>query len=203
MGLELIACSVAHSQSTRRILDNMTASAKKPLLTAASDDMEKYTKVVSNRFQGKRFPAKDTSVSHWSTATLHQYPTPFGTFHLRHILSSTRLASEKPTPSTITSSEKTLTFSPSFLSRCIEMRYSSTFGVVSRSFRTYPVLPENHLVIEIYYSRDITSLQEYFGRGVSPFSTDIYGRGLLHVRRPKKRKATSSYKMTELSVDCC
>ena len=163
----------------------MTATAKKPLLIDYSNDNKNIPKEWLNRCQGKHLPEKSASITRRSTAIVQRYKTPLGALSLRDVSISTTFGSKETNTKSAICSKKILTFFPSFLSRCIEIRHSSIFGVVSRTFRTYPLISTDHPAFNMCRSGNITGLQTCFSRGgVSPFSTDIYGRGLLHVRRP-------------------
>lgn len=52
-----------------------------------------------------------------------------------------------------------LKFSP----RCVKMQYLSTFGSISRGFRTDSILQEDHPVFDMCENGDISGLQACFG----------------------------------------
>jgi hypothetical protein len=73
-------------------------------------------------------------------------------------------------------------FIPSFFSRCIEIQYSNSFGVIDGAIRIYPLLSDDHPAFTICEIGDIVGLQACFSTGsLSPYSVDKFGRSLLHV----------------------
>ena len=78
----------------------------------------------------------------------------------------------------------TWTFLPSFLSLCIEIQYTSTCGSIQRSFRTYPLVRDDHPIWRMGWIKQlsISDFQALLTSGaVSPFSVDSRGSTLLHV----------------------
>jgi hypothetical protein len=65
------------------------------------------------------------------------YKTPFGTIRWRSVQSSVTLGNHITQMSAAHRTENTVTFMPSFFSRCIEMRFADEFGMISRQLRTY------------------------------------------------------------------
>lgn len=71
---------------------------------------------------------------------------------------------------------------PSFLSRCVEIQYSSSLGVVAGAMRTYPVIPGDHPAWKMCETGNVLGLQTSFSAGsLSPYSVDDIGDSLLHV----------------------
>ena len=71
---------------------------------------------------------------------------------------------------------------PSLSRRCYEMRYSSLFGSVSRSLRTYPILDLDSPILTMCHLNDMIGLRLAFSSGsASPFAVDRMGRSLLCV----------------------
>ena len=75
------------------------------------------------------------------------------------------------------------TFRTSFISFALQLRYSRSFGHISRSLNIYPVLSRSDTIFELCRSGDLLGLQTALSRkGVSPFVTDDgWGWNLLHV----------------------
>jgi hypothetical protein len=73
-------------------------------------------------------------------------------------------------------------FIPSFLSCCVQVQCASSFGSVSRTLRTYPILSDDHPAWDMCLDGKVTSIQELFStREISPYAIDKTGRTLLHV----------------------
>jgi hypothetical protein len=112
---------------------------------------------------------------------------PFGELRIRRKISDSTFGDEEePSPTTAyAKNETTWTFLPSFLSYAFDFRYLNTCGHVERSFRTYPVLPDNHPVWDMCRGGDLKGIQKLLSdRQISPFCVRSDGITLLWVRSP-------------------
>ena len=87
--------------------------------------------------------------------------------------------------SRIAMSEKTvISVTPAFLKRQLEIRLTNTFGGITRTLQTYPILTSFHESRVHGYIKvgDLEGLQSMFSSGeLSPFVLNKHGEGLLHV----------------------
>lgn len=116
---------------------------------------------------------------------MYEYKSVLGVFRRRKTTNSIKFNANNATKSTTINVEETVVieFVPSFLSRCILLKYTNRCGFVSRSFRTYPVLPFDHPLWEMCYTGDMRGLRESFGNEtLLPYAVDLFGRTPLHVR---------------------
>lgn len=91
--------------------------------------------------------------------------------------------------------ERRILLLPSFLSYSIEIHLRSSYGFVSRSLRTFPIVPPYHPAFQMCFDGDLKGLQRLFGTGqASPYSMTtkgiIAGWGLLHVTAPSTAKCS-------------
>lgn len=109
-------------------------------------------------------------------SSIRRHTTPFGTLYIRRW----RRPSDE---SSFQDSRRVLVgFMPSFFSRCIEIQYSNSYGVIDGAIRTYPLLSDDHPALTMCTTGDIVGLQACFNtRSLSPYSVDKFGRSLLHV----------------------
>lgn len=97
--------------------------------------------------------------------------------------------SNSPTPSNTrrheikaTNKEKIITITPILLRKTLELRLQNSFGRISRTLSTYPVLEDRAPIFEICREGDLQGLQVALSSGsVSPFVLDEDGWSLLHV----------------------
>ena len=130
------------------------------------------------------------------STVVYSYRTPLGTLYAKRNSKGVQAHDDEKSPHEVFMSEDeySLTFTPSFLSRCIEFKYLSSLGYISGSFRVAPVIPRNHPVWKMCEEGDIQGLQTCFGdRTVSPFSIDQSGGTLLHVREPSYEVSDRSF----------
>lgn len=81
-----------------------------------------------------------------------------------------------------TSNETIITMTPIFLRKTLELRFQNSFGRISRTLSTYPVLEETAPIFEMCFTGDLQGLQVALSSGaVSPFVVDGWGQSLLHV----------------------
>ena len=83
--------------------------------------------------------------------------------------------------------DRLISIRPSFLRYALEIRVTSSFGRVTGSLRTYPVMSTSSPVLQQAWNMcgvgDIQGLQTAFTDGrLSPFTVDQNGMTLLHVR---------------------
>lgn len=106
--------------------------------------------------------------------------------------------------------EKTIKLTPAFLRKTLELRLLSSFGQISRTLRTYPILKDSAPIFTICKNGDLRGLQAALSSGtISPFVVSEEGLSLLHVRFGSKSK-TSELLLTEVqyaaagaSLDTC
>lgn len=123
------------------------------------------------------------------------HTTLFGTFVYRTI-STYRNLTRKSTATSRSEPDKhetVITFVPSFLSRCIELRVRNDYGRISPTLTTYIVVKaadtswleedcDGSPIFRACRLGDIETLRSAFGdQRMSPFMVDEDGRNLLHV----------------------
>ncbi len=84
--------------------------------------------------------------------------------------------------------DRLISIRPSFLRYALEIRVTSSFGRVTRSLRTYPLMSHSSPVLQQAWNMcgvgDIKGLQIAFTDGrLSPFTVDQNGMTFLHVRQ--------------------
>ena len=78
--------------------------------------------------------------------------------------------------------EKFITARPILLRKIFELRFLNSFGMISRTLSTYPVLESRAPIFHICASGDLQGLQVALSSGdISPFVLDQNGSSLLHV----------------------
>lgn len=78
--------------------------------------------------------------------------------------------------------EKTFLISSSLLRKAFELRFLNSFGQISRTLSTYPVLERTAPIFDMCFDGDVQGLQVALSSGdVSPFVLDQWGQSLLHV----------------------
>lgn len=98
-------------------------------------------------------------------------------------------------------SETAWTFSPSFISYTLQLRYTRSLGHISRTLNIYPVLSRNDPVFETCREGDLVGLQAVVSReGVSVFVTDDRGSTLLHVSIKDPQPMVHDYSLTDFSM---
>ncbi|KAN0099533.1 hypothetical protein V8E51_013308 [Hyaloscypha variabilis] len=115
-------------------------------------------------------------------STESRVKTPLGTMIIRKHFSTATSSNgdEDSSVNYCTRDDNTWIFIPSFFSRCIDFRYSKTWGGIQGAFRTYPVLRNDHPVWNLIRLGDLRGIQKLFSeRQLSPFSIDIHGHTLL------------------------
>ena len=81
------------------------------------------------------------------------------------------------------SEEKTIRITPTLLRKTLELRFLDSFGQISRTLKTYPILDFRAPIFETCRSGDLEGLQVALSSGTaSPFVLNEYGESLLHVR---------------------
>ena len=82
----------------------------------------------------------------------------------------------------VTSEEKIIKIRLACLRKIIEMRFLNSFGQITRTLSTYPVLDFEAPIFQLCIGGDLQGLQVVLSSGtVSPFVLDIFGWSLLHV----------------------
>ena len=146
-------------------------------------DVAKYPK---RRGQSKKL--MDSS----KQSTFQTYTTPFGKIFVRKISRSVSFSNEV-VQSSSGPYESSWVFMPSFLSSCVDFRYSSSYGNIQRSLRIFPVIQYNHPVWRMCEKGNLEAIQKLVSeRQVSPFSVNSRGETLLHVRLSMSRRILNS-----------
>lgn len=71
---------------------------------------------------------------------------------------------------------------PIFSRKALELRFRSSFGQISRTLSTYPILESTAPIFHICRMGDLKGLQVALStRSISPFVLDEKGQSLLHV----------------------
>jgi hypothetical protein len=131
-------------------------------------------------------PGHQSFAKNATSITTYMYRNIFGTISTR-IMSQSINHSEKKFLSHrgfYIKNETTWTFIPSFLSLCIEVQYTDTCGSIQRSFRTYPLIRDDHPIWYMGWMQPPSTpdFQALLTSGtVSPFSVNSTGSTLLHV----------------------
>lgn len=110
-----------------------------------------------------------------------KHSTPFGNLYLRRrqLLQRRQISDD---PKLENRAILDLAFMPSFLSRCVRIRCSKSFGHIDTAIRTYPVIPCDHPALKMCQNNDVLGLQSCFStRSLSPYSINEIGCSLLHV----------------------
>ena len=176
---------IAHLQKTATISDQIALLGSKVLPLRS-------VRAESRRDENSEFTAStDVSRAQQSPTMVSEQTNRLYSGILGNVHSRTMSKTLKARPgSTVfrkspTSEEQVVTIAPSFMDVAIELRFMHRLGEISRSIRTYPII--SHQDDSIFLAcdiGDIGALQTAFGSGkVSPFATDRYGYGLLHVSR--------------------
>ena len=78
--------------------------------------------------------------------------------------------------------EKTISITPIYLRKTFELQFLHSFGRISRTLSTYPILEYRAPIFEIIRKGDLHGLQLALSSGsVSPFALSENGLSLLHV----------------------
>lgn len=81
------------------------------------------------------------------------------------------------------SKEQTIRITPIFLRKTLELRFLDSFGQISRTLKTYPILDDDAPIFKTCRNGDLEGLQVALSSGTaSPFVLDECGWSLLHVR---------------------
>ena len=106
----------------------------------------------------------------------------FGSVDIRVKSTSLSTSKSRRTGNRAVSEEKTIKITPAFLRKTLELRLLSSFGQISRTLKTSPVLENGAPIFSICRNGDLGGLQAALSSGtISPFVADEYGWSLLHV----------------------
>ena len=84
--------------------------------------------------------------------------------------------------SKVVTSEQIITVTPTLFQKTFELRVSASFGGISRSLNSYPILEGNAPIFRICRNGDLQGLQVALSSGdVSPFVLSQGGLSLIHV----------------------
>ena len=107
----------------------------------------------------------------------------FGSVDIRVKSTSLSISKNRRTGNRAVSEEKIIKITPAFLRKTLELRLLSSFGQISRTLKTTPILERGAPIFRICMNGDLGGLQAALSSGtISPFVTDEYGWSLLHVR---------------------
>ena len=82
---------------------------------------------------------------------------------------------------TVLSEETSIIARPLFLKRTLELRFQKSLGRLTRTLKSYPMVPNTSEIFSMCLSGRLEALQQALSRGhVSPFVTDECGKTLLH-----------------------
>lgn len=111
----------------------------------------------------------------------------FGRVDVRYKSTSLSKSNHRNSESKAISEEQIIRIQPVFLRKILELRFMSSFGQISRTLRTYPVLECGAPIIESCRRGDLQGLQVALSSGtVSPFVLTEEGCTLLHVSLPRQ-----------------
>ena len=82
---------------------------------------------------------------------------------------------------TVISEETSIIARPLFLKKTLELRFQKSLGRLTRTLKSYPMVPHTSEVFSMCHSGRLEDLQQALSGGqVSPFVTDECGRTLMH-----------------------
>ena len=167
-----------HSISISNSSDLQATTSEQPPLAKPIQSISRYDTMPRQRSTYKdilRAKSKETH-SVW-------YRGYFGSVDIQ--VKSTSLSTSKScrTGNRAISEEKTIKITPAFLRKTLELRLLSSFGQISRTLRTYPILEDSAPIFDICLKGDLRGLQIALSSGtISPFVMTEEGWSLLHVR---------------------
>lgn len=107
----------------------------------------------------------------------------FGSVDIQVKSTSLSTSKSRRTGDKAISEEKTIRITPAFFRKILELRLLSSFGQISRTLRTYPILKDSAPIFDICANGDLRGLQAALSSGtISPFVVTKTGKSLLHVR---------------------
>ena len=158
--------------------DLQATTIEQPSLEKPIQSISRY-ETLSQQCSTHKYPLRANSKETHSV----WYRGHFGSVDIRVKSTSLRTSKSRRTGSRAVSEEKIIKIAPAFLRKIIELRLLSSFGQISRTLRTYPILNGTAPIFDICRKGDLRCLQTTLSSGtISPFVTDEYGRSLLHVR---------------------
>ena len=81
-----------------------------------------------------------------------------------------------------TSTQDIIRITPILLHKTFELRFGNSFGQISRTLSTYPILRNDAPIFKLCQRGDLQGLQVLLSSGiVSPFALDQHGQSLLQV----------------------
>ena len=164
-----------HSISNSSSGDLRATTIEQPPLIQSISRYETLPKQCSTHKDTLRANSKETHTV-W-------YRGYFGTVDIHVKSRSLSTSKSRRTGNRAISEEKTIKITPALLRKALELRLLSSFGQISRTLRTYPILKDSAPIFTICQNGDLRGLQVALSSGTfSPFVTDEYGWSLLHVR---------------------
>ena len=122
---------------------------------------------------------------HQSTIT-GCYQFLIGTVYLRQTRISISASDddEGSVNDTVTQTKNNWSFFPTFISRCVEIRFQNTYSSVFQGLKSYQVIDSEDPIFNICHNGSATDLKNYFDNNrhrLSQFVVEGSGRGLLFV----------------------
>ena len=106
----------------------------------------------------------------------------FGSVEVQFKSTSLSTSTNRRPEKTATSEERIIKITLIFLRKILELRFLNSFGRMSRTLKTYPILPDRAPIFQLCMEGDIQGLQVALSSGtVSPFVLSKGGFSLLQV----------------------
>lgn len=163
-------------------------------LAEATNSVSQYERVqipTSNHRGIFRTHAKETN-SVW-------YHGFFGRVDIQSKSTSLSPSKKRTLESSASSEEKTIRITPLFLRKTLELQFLNSFGRISRTLTTYPILESGAPIFRLCEQGDIDGLQVALSSStVSPFVLDERGWTLLHVSSLARSVECINFSLTEV-----
>lgn len=141
-------------------------------------------RTLSHEMAQKTYPSAPREIFRSITKETHRiwYRGFFGRVNIQSKSNSLNRSNTRKSGIKTTSNETIITMTPIFLRKTLELRFQNSFGRISRTLSTYPVLEDTAPIFEMCSTGDLQGLQVALSSGaVSPFVVDEHGCSLLHV----------------------
>ena len=167
-----------HSISISSSSDLQPTTIEQPSLAKPIQSVAQY-ETLQNRFSTHRGTLRNYS----KEKNFVWYQGCFGRVNIHVKSTSLNTFKSHRTGNKAVSEEKTIKITPAFLRRTLELRLLSSFGQISRTLRTYPILEGGAHIFDLCLQGDLRGLQSALSNGTaSPFVTNENGWSPLHVR---------------------
>ena len=166
-----------HSISVSSSSDLQATSIEHPSLERPIQSVSRYEELPKQCSTHTDFLRAKSKEAH--SVWYHGY---FGSVDIRVKSTSLSTSKNRRTGNRALSEEKIIKITPAFLRKTLELRLLSSFGQISRTLRTTPILERGAPIFSICKDGDLGGLQAALSSGtISPFVTDENGWSLLHV----------------------